>query len=372
MSRPIAISLFSGAGGLCLGFEQAGFDVPVAIEISPIHAATHAQNFPMWQTVNKPIQLVNGDIVRQYIGSRPIDVLIGGPPCQGFSVQGKRDPKDPRSLLMLEFVRLVRQIQPHYFVLENVKGLTQGSFRELLRCIISQLTSCGYVIQQPHILNAKDYGVPQHRERLFLLGSRLGLPALKYPQPTGTVTVQDALIDIPNVDDPYWYAGDGKVKNFSAIMPRTPYASRMQCLSEDCWDRGYQREWYWPLLTNSQRTEHGEAVRERFGAIALGARDPISHFQRLHPDGISPTLRAGTDSSRGRHTAPRPIHYEYNRCITVREMARLSGFPDWFQFDHRTWHGARQVGNAVPPPLARAVAGEVMQAVEKSKCLEVA
>jgi DNA (cytosine-5)-methyltransferase 1 len=372
MPRPIAISLFAGAGGLCLGFEQAGFDVPVAIEIDPIHAATHSQNFPMWQTINKPVQLINGDIVRQYTGKSPIDVLIGGSPCQGFSLQGKRDPKDPRSNLIFEFVRLVEQLQPNYFVFENVKGLTQGSCRAVLENAIAQIKKLGYNLPKWQILNAKDYGVPQHRERLFLLGNRRGIAPIAYPQPTGSVTVGEALADIPDVDDDCWYAGNGCVRWFGLITPWSSYATEMQCLSPDSWYRDLDPPWDRSLFTNSQPTQHSLAVRQRFASIAPGTRDPISRFHRLHPDGLSPTLRAGTDRSRGRHTSPRPIHYKYPRCVTVREMARLSGFPDWFQFDHRTWHGARQVGNAVPPPLARAVAGEVMNAIERSGYLEVA
>ena len=371
-SRPIAISLFSGAGGLCLGFEQAGFDVPVAVEIDRVHADTHALNFPQWTTLNTSVTTLSADTIRQYIGDRPVDVLLAGPPCQAFSIQGKRDPSDPRGKLLQEFCRLVRQLQPNYFVLENVRGLTQGSCCTILNRLIRQLTKLGYKIPPWQILNAKDYGVPQHRERLFLLGSRAGRSPIDYPQFALPVTVAEALADIPDVEDDYWYIGNGQVRNYSAIARRSSYARAMQCLDSDCWKAGYEREWDRSILHNSQRTEHSPEVRQRFASIPLGDRDPISHFQRLSPDGISPTLRAGTDSSRGRHTAPRPIHYRYARCITVREMARLSGFPDWFRFDDRKWHGARQVGNAVPPPLAYAVAGEVMSAIKVVREVEAA
>lgn len=365
--RPIVISLCSGAGGLDLGFEQAGFDVPVGVEIDPIHADTHRFNFPQWTTLTASITTLSADVIRQHVGDRTIDVLIGGLPCQSFSIQGKRDPNDPRALLLQDFVRLVHQLQPNYFVLENVKGLIQGRCCTVLTQLVRQLTKLGYHIPKRRILNAKDYGVPQHRERLFVLGSRAGLPPLRYPEPSGTVTVAEALADIPDADDGYWFAGSGCVQNFSVIANRSGYAKAMQCLDPDCWKQGYERDWDSSVLYNSHRTQHSAQTRARFASIALGKRDPVSHFHKLDPDSISPTLRAGTDSSRGRHTAPRPIHYKYNRCITVREMARLSGFPDWFRFDDRKWHGGRQVGNAVPPPLAWAVACEVMRAIDESR-----
>ncbi|MGB3668716.1 MAG: DNA cytosine methyltransferase, partial [Phormidesmis sp.] len=116
-------------------------------------------------------------------------------------------------------------------------------------------------------------------------------------------------------------------------------------------------------LTNSIRTNHSVRSRDRFANTPPGKREPISHFFRLPPDGICNTLRAGTDSARGSFTSPRPIHYRYARCITVREMARLHGFPDWFRLHATKWHGARQVGNSVPPPLARAIATEIIAAL---------
>ena len=366
MNRPIAISLFSGAGGLDLGFEQAGFDISLAIEKDPIHAATHAQNFPMWKTLNESVETIIPSDVREVVWNREIDVLIGGPPCQGFSIQGKRDPNDERSALLQEFIRLVDELRPKYFVLENVKGLTQCPFRSVLSSAIIRLQKLGYSLPQYKILNAKDYGVPQSRERLFLLGARNGLPLPAYPEPTGpSVTVSEALEDIPNVET-VWYKGKGRLQNYSALMPRSAYALKLSGLDEAHWLDGHKREHYWPLLTNCQPTKHTEKTRDRFSTVAPGTRDSISHFPRLSANGVSPTLRAGTDSQRGRHTAPRPIHYLYPRCITVREMARLSGFPDWFRFDDRIWHGARQVGNAVPVPLAYAVAKEIMGAIRKT------
>ena len=117
------------------------------------------------------------------------------------------------------------------------------------------------------------------------------------------------------------------------------------------------------VLTSSARTEHTAISRRRFRATAPGTVEPISRFFKLAERGVSNTLRAGTDGARGAFTSPRPIHYRHDRCITVREMARLHGFPDWFRFNVTKWHGGRQIGNSVPPPLARAIAGEVIRAL---------
>ncbi len=143
----------------------------------------------------------------------------------------------------------------------------------------------------------------------------------------------------------------------------TAYAAEIRCLRNDSWFLGEIREWNPDLLTSSARTEHTSISRRRFHETDQGKVEPISRFYRLSKDGVSNTLRAGTDGARGAFTSPRPIHYQYDRCITVREMARLHGFPDWFRFHATKWHGARQIGNAVPPPLARHIATKVREAL---------
>ena len=137
----------------------------------------------------------------------------------------------------------------------------------------------------------------------------------------------------------------------------------MRCLDNDAWHYGYPREWDPSCLTSSMRTSHTDISRRRFARTPPGQVEPISRFFKLAKNGVSNTLRAGTDSARGAFTSPRPIHYQHSRCVTVREMARLHGFPDWFRFHVTKWHGARQIGNAVPPPLARAVAESVRKSL---------
>ena len=183
--RPIAVDLFAGAGGMTLGFEQAGFDVLAAVELDPIHASVHEYNFPFWTTICKSVAETNGRTIREQsaIGDRDIDVVFGGPPCQGFSLMGKRDLSDERNSLVFNFLNLVLDLQPKYFVMENVRGITLGKQKKVLERIIAKFQTAGYqVTKNPQVLNAAHYGVPQNRQRLFLLGCRQGLKLPNYPQ----------------------------------------------------------------------------------------------------------------------------------------------------------------------------------------------
>jgi DNA (cytosine-5)-methyltransferase 1 len=136
----------------------------------------------------------------------------------------------------------------------------------------------------------------------------------------------------------------------------------MRCTNACAWHFGYRRNWDPTVLTSSARSEHTEISRRRFRETAGGSVEPISRLFKLPAEGVANTLRAGSDSQRGAFTSPRPIHYRFSRCVTVREMARLHGFPDWFRFHVTKWNGARQIGNAVPPPLARSIAEQVIAA----------
>ena len=187
MSRPIGIDLFAGAGGLSLGFEQAGFDVVAAVEIDPVHAAVHEYNFPNCAVIPRSVTELTGERIRSAagIGSRKVDVVFGGAPCQGFSLIGQRALDDPRNSLVKDFVRIVRELDADYFVFENVKGLTVGKHRKFLDEIIQEFRQAGYgVVEDWKVLNAYEYGVPQDRQRLFLLGAKKGLKLPTYPSPT--------------------------------------------------------------------------------------------------------------------------------------------------------------------------------------------
>lgn len=372
-SRPVAIDLFCGAGGMSLGFEQAGFHVAAAFDSEQRHVETHRQNFPKTQVHIADLSKISGEYVLKVAGlpGQTLDVLFGGPPCQGFSLGGRRDLSDPRNSLILHFARLLREIRPRYFVVENVEGLLVGDAIKTVESFKRRVRRAGYEVVEPtRILDAADYGVPQRRRRLFIIGYREGLPAPSYPVPRGCVrpngaeyvpSVWDAIGDLPSPNgstiliDGHRYVG--------TLGPPSHYASILRGDVVDPSDKAEPRMKSESGLTGFFRTAHSPKTVNRFAKTKRGAAEPVSRYSRLDPDGLSPTLRSGTGPDHGSHTAPRPIHPVEPRCITVREAARLQSFPDWFQFHPTRWHAFRQIGNSVPPRMARAVAGTLIQSV---------
>jgi DNA (cytosine-5)-methyltransferase 1 len=382
--RPIAVDLFAGAGGMTLGFEQAGFDVLAAVEIDPIHCATHEYNFPFWTVLCRSVTDITGEEIRKLsaIGDRDIDVVFGGPPCQGFSLIGKRSLYDPRNSLVFHFLRLILELQPKFFVMENVKGMTIGKHRQFLQEIIDEFRKNNYEVEENYqVLNSAYYGVPQNRERLFLLGCRNNFQLPKYPQYLTapkhqkinisisfdlpkTPTVLDAIKDLPEVNN----YSELKQKDWAIAEYGKPnnYTINLRYLSFSQDDYSYQRKYDNRILTSSLRTKHTLESIQRFARTPQGKTEPISRFYKLSPDGLCNTLRAGTASNRGAFTSPRPIHPFTPRCITVREAARLHSYPDWLRFHVTKWHGFRQIGNSVPPLLAKAIASEIIKMLNVS------
>lgn len=369
-SRPVAIDLFAGAGGLSLGFEQAGFDVAVAVEADPIHALTHQFNFPDCDVLQGDVAKVTGKQLLLMVnrslakrGSGPvrrIDALIGGPPCQGFSTGGKRDQYDDRNQLFLEFVRLVEELRPRTFCLENVFGLLEPRFDPLREEAFTRLARAGYQFSGTNeVQNCVDFGVPQSRRRFILLGAHRNSAPSRPLGAAGVVTVADAFEGLPtplnypdlrHTDEVTLNLGDRDVMNTVTGV----YASSLNGLRRSPGDFSFKREWDRNRITNSRLTAHRAETIARFQTTSPGTVENRSRLYRLSLKGVSRTLRAGTGSDRGSHTSPRPIHPIEDRVVTVREAARLHGYPDWFRFHTTNWHGHRQVGNSVPPPLGRA------------------
>jgi DNA (cytosine-5)-methyltransferase 1 len=363
--RPVGIDLFAGAGGLSLGFEQAGFDIAAAVEIDPIHCATHEFNFPYSKAICASVVDMTGVEIRRLagMGAADIDVVFGGAPCQGFSMMGKRAMDDQRNQLVFHYVRLVSELRPKFCVFENVKGLTLGKHAQFLDELITALGDAGYKVLLPYsVLNASDFGVPQDRRRLFLMAARADQTMPVYPNPLRQkITVWDAIGDLPDADQ---FTELAEVDSVDAKwVSESTYAKRMRGFARDPANFGYSRSFDTDVLTSSLRTEHTALSQQRFLATEKGDTEPISRFKKLHPDGLCNTLRAGTDSARGAFTSPRPIHPFLPRVITVREAARLHSYPDWFRFHTTKWHGFRQIGNSVPPLLGRAVASQIMAAL---------
>ena len=366
---------------MSLGFESAGFDVACAVEIDAVHAAAHKYNFPRTTIIQKSVEDISGTGIRSSseIGSQKVSVVFGGSPCQGFSLIGKRSLDDPRNSLVRHFMRIVCELDADYFVFENVKGLTVGKHRKFLDEIIECFSSNGYDLISPwKVLNASEYGVPQDRKRLFLVGCKKGLTLPTYPNPTTIPAdknvisndlpfgpnVFDAIGDIPDADEyEELLAGDAVSVE---LGPPSHYSSILRGITDDIYDYSYKRSYDSNLLTSSARTNHSKLSRSRFASQKHGTVEAVSRYLKLDPHGVCNTLRAGTDAKRGAFTAARPIHPSYPRCVTVREMARLHSYPDWFRFNWTKWHGAREVGNSVPPFLARAVASAVINALDVS------
>jgi len=395
-ARPTAIDLFAGAGGLSLGLEQSGFDVLASVEYDPVHATTHAFNFPMTEVLCDDMSTLQPETIVEAARKGwaahggcenwdgDVDLIAGGPPCQGFSFIGKRDVSDPRNSLIVHFFRVIQAIRPKYFIMENVPGIASGNHRSLLIDLIRLFQENGYTITSPQILNAADFGVPQDRRRFVLLGTRDGLPRLVYPNPkykpvrevrsslafSGLPygpTVWDAIGDIPNLDEFDELLEHDQVhlsRSQLAIseLARSEYGARLAGANDPA-DYSYSRVWCRELLTSSARTVHTQKSIDRFNATPQGHVEPISRFLRLAEDGLCNTLRAGTGGDHGAFTSPRPIHPRLPRVISVREAARLHSFPDWFRLHATKWNGFRQIGNSVPPLLGRALGSSVVDAL---------
>jgi len=374
-TRPIGIDLFCGAGGMSLGFEQAGFDVVAAVDVEEIHIETYCRNFPRSKALCTDLSSASGDQLRKEtaVGDKHIDVVFAGPPCQGFSVIGKRLRDDPRNLLLFDFARLVAELSPSYFAVENVAGILLGQAKDVLEEFLRRVGKAGYCVVEPiKVLDAAEFGVPQRRRRVFLLGYRKGLAAPKYPAPLHAYD-EDGKVDGPKVWDAI---GDlPKIENYRYLLTAdeytgelgvpSAYAGILRGEARDPDDKSLARSRNGDGLSGCLRTAHTAKTIKRFENTRQGSYEEVSRFYRLSKNGLAPTLRAGTGRAQGSFMAPRPIHPFQDRCITVREAARLHSFPDWFCFHRTKWHSFRQIGNAVPPMLARAVAQAILGAMDR-------
>ena len=370
MNRPIAIDLFSGCGGMSLGLEAAGFDIAASVEIDPIHALVHHVNFPYGVTICQDINHLNTeeliDKIKQKGFEEEVDLIAGGPPCQGFSHMGKRQLDDPRNSLVFEYLRIIKEIKPKYFLFENVPGIASGQHKKFLDELIREFNKIGYAIAQPiKILDASRFGAPQKRKRLILIGSRKDVIQAHYPQENHNEieqnfnTVGDAISDLANI--PAFERKDSGIdaKKLDYYGFRTSFNLEPSGEYALCYKRQTDGK-VWGHIGS----KHTEKSSNRFSATEPGTVEKTSRFFKLADSGLCNTLRAGTASNKGAYTAPRPIHYSQPRCITVREAARLHTFPDWFQFHRTIWHGFREIGNAVIPMLAKSLGEEIIDCLK--------
>jgi DNA (cytosine-5)-methyltransferase 1 len=396
ITRPIAIDLFSGCGGMSLGLEAAGFDIAGAVEIDPIHASIHHYNFPYSMTICQDISNLSSeellDSIRQKGFNDDIDLIAGGPPCQGFSHIGKRQLDDPRNKLVFEYVRMVLEIRPKYFIFENVPGIIIGKHQQFLQELIQRFENNNYVIvRPPQVLDASCYGAPQKRKRLILIGFRKDMQPIDYPYPLYThgkhkdampgvslrsasrlcperaeylglpfITVDDTISDLSLI--PVFIGSDRGIE--ASLLDYSDFRTNLAGHPQGIYALCHQRESS-NLIWGHLGSQHTAVTIQRFNQTIPGQVEKVSRFFKLDPGGLSNTLRAGTSSNRGSYTAPRPIHYQVPRCLSIREAARLHTFPDWFQFHRTIWHGFREIGNAVIPILAKSIGTEII------KCLDI-
>lgn len=335
------LDLFSGCGGLSAGFAAEGFEILAGVDHWPDALKTFAANHP--ESLALELDLSEEIEWRQIIRTR-IDVVVGGPPCQGFSISGKRDPDDPRNRLYEGFVEAVAQLKPRFVVMENVPNLKSMANGAIAASISRDFQSLGYEVQHK-VLLAADFGVPQNRKRLFFVGELPGEDngeRFTFPQPTmkRPVTCREAISDLP----------DGPLEDGSPYpsLPTSEFQKEMRSNSVKVW--------------NHQTTDHAEKTREIIALVPDGGnyKDLPPDLQQTRRVNIAWTRLSSMKPSFTIDTGHRHhFHYQYHRVPTVRESARLQSFPDRFRFLGSKTSQLKQVGNAVPPLLARAIARQL-------------
>lgn len=338
-NKPTVIDLFCGIGGFSKGFEQAGYSVSLGVDNWSVALNTFKENHKDTEIINSNIEDIEDAFFLQFKGT--IDVVIGGPPCQGFSMSGRRDINDKRNTLFEEFVRVVKIVEPKVVVLENVVGLLsmKSAEGELIKDVIEEkFKELGYSLKS-RVLNASEYGVPQARKRVVFLGSKVG--EIMFPESNKTqLTVTDALSNIPDV----------------GAKQYLPYVNKYQ--KNMASDNN--------IIFNHEAMKHNSDVQNRIKHVPPGGNwrdipseyynvggEHSNNYRRLNPTLPSITLKHASKSM--------IIHPVFNRVITAREVARLQSFPDNFCLLGTKFEQHQQLANAVPPLLGFEIAKEILK-----------
>lgn len=350
MSNYNAIDLFCGAGGLSYGFESAGFNILLGIDNDSKALEVFEANHKGAKSICGDITQISYEDIKNKIGNKRIDIIIGGPPCQGMSLSGPRKFDDPRNKLYLSYIRLVNEIRPRAFVIENVPGLVSLFGGQIKDSIIEKFTAMGYRVKYK-ILCAADYGVPQTRKRVVFVGTREDIEFEYPPIQLDQVSCKMAISDLPPLTDDL-----GEEISDYATVAQNEYQRLMRSRSEKVY--------------NHVAAAHSEKVKKIIAMVPDGcnykslpeeyrnSRNFHVAWTRFASSKPAPTIDTGH-----RHH----FHYEYNRVPTVRECARLQSFPDDFVFAGNKTQQFRQVGNAVPPLMAQAIANQVKKMLEGNK-----
>ncbi len=353
------VDLFCGCGGFSLGAEMAGFRSLAAIDIDGTLQSAYRRNFPGSAAIEASVADIGASDWRLLLGSARPDGVIGGPPCQGFSWIGKRRKDDPRNSLLHHFYRHVAALKPKFFVMENVEGLLHEDRIGLLTGAIEQVAS-RYKVLDPFIVNAADFGAATNRKRVVVVGydpaevDDMSIEWLRPKRRSSVATVRDAISDLPspipeNKSDQFGWAKYPK-RNAENL---SDYAKRLRKRPPSGLGWSDAVTWHSDgYVSGLVETRHSGDIARRYAVIAAGKTDRITKSFRLDWDGQCPTLRAGTGADKGAFQAVRPLHPGKGRVITVREAARLQGFPDWFVFHETKWHSFRMIGNSVSPVVS--------------------
>ena len=339
--KPTCLDLFCGCGGFSLGFEKAGFDVLLGIDVWEDALVTYQYNHKNSKTMLGDLSEISPKSVEKLIG-KDVDVIIGGPPCQGFSVAGKRIVEDKRNELYKSFVAMVKHFKPQAFVMENVPNILSIGDGVVKESILNDFRKLGYNVEVK-VLLASNYGVPQNRRRAVFVGILDG-SKFNFPEPTvdEPVTASEALSDLPkdSLQDGTKYPSDAK----------SEYQKLMRKKSKG--------------VFNHEITIHTEQTQRIIAMVPDGGnyKDLPENLQQTRKVHIAWTRLASNkpsitiDTGHNHH-----FHYEYNRVPTARESARLQSFPDDFIFIGKKMSQLKQIGNAVPPLMA----GEIAKQVKK-------
>ena len=370
------IDLFSGCGGLTLGFEMANFKTILANDVDENCKKTFNKNFPNIPFICKDIQLLKDNEIKKIVKNDTVDVIIGGPPCQGFSLANKNRNKikdDQRNKLFYQFVRMVKLFQPKVFVMENVLGILSMGNGEVIKIILDEFknSGIGYEVDKK-VLNSANYGVPQTRERVIIIGVRKDLNKKpKFPTPKfksdNYITVWEAISDLPEID-----AGGGEEKQKYSNCELSKYEKKMRQKSKYIYNHIAMR--HSPrLIKRFKAIRWGQSIKDvpkELSAVTRGDPTKISgkvfsqNNRRLFPNKPAPTIAASFQSNF--------IHPYLNRNFTAREGARLQSFPDSFIFEgmrtKMSWEKGlsqyQQIGNAVPPLMAKFIAEEIKKLIK--------
>lgn len=338
-----SVSLFSGGGGLDLGLSWAGFKSKVVCEIETPLCETLKRNFPDSYIINDDItQVSKMDILKGFKKSEGVDLVAGGSPCQSFSILGQRGSlEDPRGQLVFEYIRIVKELQPKAFLFENVPGLlTVNGGRDWAELLQFFKNETEYQIFYK-VLNSADYGVPQQRKRVIVLGFRRD------------ILIEDGSDVFPTITH----------QQFDLELSQKLLVEEDSSTSYESWIPSKYALENLDNASNHRKRVHGERVRVRYLQVPQGARDSVDRTDRIHPEKPSGTVLVGSKAGGGR-----PFIHPYEpRHITIREAARLQSFPDNFEFlGPETWQ-YRAVGNAVPPLMAKAVGKSIARILINSQ-----